>query len=134
VRPPPHPGAPADRSPIRRPRRASKSPAAAVAVVPLDRLVQARQEADAGTLDKALQSCQAHLSVAKPSADAYSLLGVIQQARKERRQAIDCFRKALYLDPQHEEALLHLLLLYQECGDEAAAELLRRKLDRMKQT
>ncbi len=110
--------------------RESRTPAASVLIAPVDRLAQARQEADAGALDKALQSCQAHLSVAKPSADAYSLLGVIHQARKERPQAIDCFRKALYLDPQHEEALLHLLLLYQENGDEAAAKLLRRRLDR----
>jgi chemotaxis protein methyltransferase WspC len=81
-------------------------------------------------LDKALQSCQEHLSIAKPSADAYSLLGVILQARKERKQAVECFRKALYLDPQHDEALLHLSLLYQESGDEAAAKLLRRRLER----
>lgn len=98
--------------------------------VPVDGISKARQEADAGMLDKALESCLAHLSVSEPSAEAFSLLGVIHQARKERKQAADCFRKALYLDPEHEEALLHLLLLYQESGDEAAAELLRRRLDR----
>jgi chemotaxis protein methyltransferase WspC len=114
----------------RLPRRASESSAAAVPGIAVDRLAQARREADAGTLDKALQSCQAHLAVAKPSADAYSLLGVIHQARKEQTQAVACFRKALYLDPQHEEALLHLLLLHQESGDEAAANLLRLRLDR----
>lgn len=119
---------PARRS--RRMRRVSEAAGAPAPIVPSDRLAQARQEADAGMLDKALQSCQAHLSVAKPSADAYSLLGVIHQARKERMQAADCFRKALYLDPQHEEALFHLLLLYQESGDEASAMLLRRRLDR----
>jgi chemotaxis protein methyltransferase WspC len=108
----------------------SRAPAASVPITPVDRLAQARQEADSGALDKALQGCQAYLSVAKPSADAYSLLGIIHQARKERTQAIDCFRKALYLDPQHEEALLHLLLLYQESGEEDAAKLLRRRLDR----
>ncbi len=125
-----HQPAYAGRSPSRRSRRESASSPASVHATPLDLLAQARQEADAGSLDKALQSCQAHLSVAKPSADAYSLLGVIHQARKERTQAIDCFRKALYLDSQNEEALLHLLLLYQESGDEDAAKLLRRRLDR----
>lgn len=120
----------AGRSPTRRSRRESASSPASVPAAPLDLLTQARQEADAGSLDKALQSCHTHLSIAKPSADAYSLLGVIHQARKERKQAIDCLRKALYLDPQHEEALLHLQLLYQESGDEDAAKLLRRRLDR----
>lgn len=96
----------------------------------MDLLLQARQEADAGALEKALQTCQAHLSVAKPSAGAYSLLGVIHQARRERSESIACFRRALYLDPQHDEALLHLLLLYQEEGNEAAAARLRRRLER----
>jgi len=126
----PRPPTPTGRSPSPRSRRASKSPAVPAPVLPLDRLAQARREADAGTLDKALQSCKEHLSVTEPSADAYSLLGVIHQARKERAQAIDCFRKALYLDPKHGEALLHLLLLYQESGDEEAAKLLRQRLAR----
>jgi chemotaxis protein methyltransferase WspC len=98
--------------------------------VPEDLLLQARREADAGSLDKALQSCQAHLVVAKPSAPAYGLLGIIYRARQERPKAIDCFRRALYLDPQYEEALLHLLLLYQEEGNEPAALRLRRRLER----
>jgi chemotaxis protein methyltransferase WspC len=123
----PHQPSHAGRSETRRGRRTS---APAAASVPVDRLAQARQQADAGTLDQALQICQTHLSVAKPSAEAYSLLGVIHQARKERKQAAECFRKALYLDPQHEEALLHLSLLYQEDGNETAAKLLRRRLDR----
>jgi chemotaxis protein methyltransferase WspC len=95
-----------------------------------DLLLQARQEADAGALDKALQICRAHLAVAEPSAHAYSLLGIIHQARQEKTESIECFRRALYLDPHHEEALLHLLLLYQESGKEAAALRLRRRLRR----
>ncbi|HEY7329270.1 MAG TPA: CheR family methyltransferase [Gemmataceae bacterium] len=118
------------RAPKRRIRPTAEPLVPSVPARPLDRLAQARQEADVGMLDKALQSCQEHLSIAKPSADAYSLLGVILQARKERKQAVECFRKALYLDPQHDEALLHLSLLYQESGDEAAAKLLRRRLER----
>lgn len=114
----------------RRPRPSSAAAAPSPAPVPPDLLRQARREADAGSLDKALQTCQAHLAVAEPSADAYSLLGVIHQARRERSKAVACFRQALYLDPVHEEALLHLLLLYQESGNEAAALRLRRRLER----
>lgn len=95
-----------------------------------DLLLQARQEANAGVLDKALQTCQAHCSAAEPSASAYSLLGVIHQARQEKAKAVECFRRALYLDPQHEEALLHLMLLSQEGGNEAEATRLRRRLGR----
>jgi len=99
-------------------------------IAPGDRLLQARQEADSGALDKALQTCQAHFSVAEPSASAYSLLGVIHQARQDKTKAAECFRRALYLDPQHEEALLHLMLLSQEGGNEAEAMRLRQRLGR----
>jgi chemotaxis protein methyltransferase WspC len=114
----------------RRPRPPSVAAAPSAAVAAPDLLLRARREADAGSLDKALQTCQAHLAIAEPSADAYSLLGIIHQARQERSEAVECFRQALYLDPQHEESLLHLLLLYQENGDEAAALRLRRRLER----
>lgn len=132
----PLPSIPARKQPrIGRPTpRRQRPPSLAVvqstAVAPADLLRQARREADAGLLDKALQTCQAHLAAAEPSADAYSLLGVIHQARRERSKAVACFRQALYLDPVHEEALLHLLLLYQESGNEAAALRLRRHLER----
>jgi chemotaxis protein methyltransferase WspC len=112
----------------RRPRSLPSVPTPSIAAT--DLLLQARQEADAGLLDKALQTCQAHLSVAQPSAGAYSLLGVVHQARQEKSEAVQCFRRALYLDPQHEEALVHLMFLYQEGGNEAAATRLRRRLER----
>jgi chemotaxis protein methyltransferase WspC len=96
----------------------------------VDLLLQARREADSGALDKALRTCQAHVAAVQPSAHAYSLLGVIHQARREKADAVECFRRALYLDPHHEEALLHLLLLYQEEGNKAAAARLRRRLER----
>jgi chemotaxis protein methyltransferase WspC len=96
----------------------------------VDFLVQARRHADAGELGQALAGCQAQLEQAGPSADLFSLMGVIHQARREEAEAVACFRKALYLEPNHDEALLHLMLLYQQKGDEAGAALLRRRLER----
>jgi chemotaxis protein methyltransferase WspC len=90
--------------------------------------MRARAEADAGALTAALASGRAHIAALGPSANAYSLLGVIHQARTETDEAINCFRKALYLEPAHAEALLHLMLLYQERGDRRAADRLRRRL------
>jgi chemotaxis protein methyltransferase WspC len=114
----------------RRPHTPSVPAAHSPAAASVDLLEKARREADAGSLGEALQTCQAHLANARPSAHGYSLLGVIHQARREKIKAAECFRRALYLDPQHEEALLHLLLLYQEDGNEAAAMRLRRRLER----
>jgi chemotaxis protein methyltransferase WspC len=93
-------------------------------------LTLARRLADAGRLDEALANCRAHLSAAGPSAALYSLLGAVHHARHERAEAADCFRKALYLDPGHAEALTHLMLLSEEDGDKAAADRLRRRLAR----
>ena len=95
-----------------------------------DALARAKQQADAGHLDEALASCQAHLATAVPSAELYALQGVIHQARQEKEQALGCFRKALYLDPNHREALTHLMLLCRQDGDDASAALLRRRLER----
>jgi chemotaxis protein methyltransferase WspC len=97
----------------------------------VDLLTRARQKADCGQLDEALALCQTHLSQSSPSADAFSLSGVIHQARRERDEAVRCFQRALYLEPGHRDALTHLMLLCLEQGDHAQAERLRRRLDRL---
>ncbi|MFQ5465357.1 MAG: hypothetical protein ACE5EI_05455, partial [Thermodesulfobacteriota bacterium] len=45
--------------------------------------------------------------------------------------ADDCFRKALYLEPDHYEALVHLALLKEQQGDSVAALLLKRRTRRV---
>jgi chemotaxis protein methyltransferase WspC len=94
-------------------------------------LAQARSQADAGQLGEALALCQAQLAGGGVSANLYSLLGVIHEARHEPAEALRCFRKALYLRPDHREALMHLMLLCQQQGNIAQAELLRRRLERL---
>jgi chemotaxis protein methyltransferase WspC len=96
-----------------------------------DVLTQARGQADAGQLAAALALCQAQLAGGGASADLYSLLGIIHQARHEPAEALRCFRKALYLQPDHREALTHLMLLSQHQGNGAQADLLRRRLERL---
>jgi chemotaxis protein methyltransferase WspC len=96
----------------------------------IDLLARARLQADSGQLGEALATCQTHLSQSSPSADAFSLLGVIHQARHEREEAVRCYQRALYLEPGHRNALTHLMLLCREQGDHAQAERLRRRLDR----
>jgi chemotaxis protein methyltransferase WspC len=93
-------------------------------------LARARRLADGGRLDEALAACQTYVNGTGPSADAYSLLGVIQQARGDRDGAAASFRKALYLDPEHREALTHAMLLSAQRGDAGQAALLRGRLKR----
>jgi chemotaxis protein methyltransferase WspC len=122
--PPPPPAAPPMAGKLQPPTPAAPAPAGGV----LDR---ARELADAGRLDEALAQCRAHLGGGMPSADAYSLLGVIHQARGETGAAADAFRKALYLDPDHREALVHAMLLSAQRGDADRAAVLRRRLARV---
>jgi chemotaxis protein methyltransferase WspC len=94
-------------------------------------LVEVRRRADAGELTLALELGTAALARGGPSADIYSLLGVIRQARHEAEEARRCFERALYLEPDHEEALSHLVLLCRASGDSAAAGRLEARLRRV---
>ena len=64
-------------------------------------------------------------------ARAHFLLGIIHQAAGERLQAEAELNKAIYLDPEHDEALLALAMLARRRGDVAAEALYRRRADRV---
>jgi chemotaxis protein methyltransferase WspC len=93
-------------------------------------LETARRLADAGCLDEAAAICETHLRQSKVSAQAYYLLGLVRDARGDA-SAIDCYRKALYLEPTHYESLLQMALLLQKNGDPARARALRSRAQRV---
>jgi chemotaxis protein methyltransferase WspC len=111
------------------PRRQQDSPvsgqSAAAAL-----LEQASSLANRGRHDEAIVLCEHDLQLRGPSAAAFHLMGVIRQAAGDRRRAEDCFRKAVYLDPGHDAALLALALCAERRGDAAAAAGLRRRAER----
>lgn len=94
-------------------------------------LSAARQLADAGRLAEALAACQAHLERQGPSADAFHLLGLLHDTRGDTGRAIESYRKALYLEPNHLETLLHLALLLERSGDADRARMYRRRAERV---
>jgi chemotaxis protein methyltransferase WspC len=99
-----------------------------------DALDRAQQLADDGDFDGAQQACQAHQQAHGPSARALHLMGLIAGARGQRARAEECFRKALYLDPDHEETLMHLALLLETKGEAAAGRVLRVRAQRHRRT
>ena len=111
--------------------RVREKPTAPSSADPAALILLARQRADEGQLDDALSMCESQLKNGVMTADLYSLIGVIQQAKQESEKAMNSFEKALYLDPSHREALTHLMVLAQGRGDEPLAERLRRRLDRV---
>jgi chemotaxis protein methyltransferase WspC len=66
------------------------------------------------------------LAIERPelSADAFCRLGLEHAAQGRVDEAETSFRKALYLDPRHEEAVTHLALLVERRGGDAEAKVL----------
>lgn len=92
-------------------------------------LQQARQLADAGRLAEAAALCQAHLARNDTSAEAYYLLGLVKDAADDP-EAITYYRRALYLQPDHYETLVHAALCLEKTGAASAARTLKRRAAR----
>ncbi len=104
----------------------SKSPTQA----PNDLLAKAEACANAGQTSAAKTHCREHLDRFGPSAKAYFLLGVIQMDSDSKEAATENLKKAIYLDPAHTDALMHLALLAQARGDQSGELRYRRQLER----
>ncbi|MDX1776081.1 MAG: CheR family methyltransferase [Desulfobulbales bacterium] len=93
----------------------------------------AHELADKGELEKATEICEEFLSQYGSSAQAFYLLGIIHNTEDDTVQAEKLFRKAIYLDPNHEESLLFLSLLTEKAGNVKEAELLRKRVERLQE-
>jgi chemotaxis protein methyltransferase WspC len=97
-------------------------------------LEEAALLANQGKLREASEVCTAHLRVHGASARALHLLALLSEASGDDAAAVAYHRKALYLEPDHQEALIHLGLLLQKQGDHAGAERIRQRVDRLLRT
>jgi chemotaxis protein methyltransferase WspC len=97
-------------------------------------LETARRLADSGSMEQAAQVCEQYLELRGPSAEAYYLLGLIRDSLRDRPAAANFYRKAVYLEPGHAEALIHLALFSESEGDPAAAQRLRERARRAEQS
>lgn len=103
------------------------APAVRARAAPQEQLAQARRHADAGRLADAESLCRALLARLPELADAWFLLGVIDEAAGRTRAAERCWQRCVYLDPQHYEALCSLALLHEQLGDGARGAGFRRR-------
>lgn len=92
-----------------------------------DDYATASRLADQGELEQALKLT---LSICHKDklADNFSLLGIIYNAQNKTTEAEQAFRKALYLDPDHYEALIHLSLLLDKKGETHTSSLLKKRV------
>jgi len=73
-----------------------------------------------------------HIRHQGPTAQAFYLLGLVRDACGDP-QALDYYRKALYLEPDHYETLLQMALLMEKIGDSASAKQFKRRAQRIEQ-
>jgi chemotaxis protein methyltransferase WspC len=99
-----------------------------------DTLQAARTLADTGKLAEAATALTVYLQQHAPHADAFYLLGVLADANGDTSLARGHYRKALYLDPRHAEALAHLATLLELEGDRNGARLLMQRASRAQGT
>jgi len=94
-------------------------------------LMNAQQLADEGKFGEAAELCERYLRYDATSAQGWYLLGLIRDATADP-MAIECYRKALYLNPSHHESLLQMALHSEKSGDFVRARTLRRRASRAK--
>jgi chemotaxis protein methyltransferase WspC len=96
----------------------------------LQTLAAIQSLADAGRLDEARVAAKAHIQGHGASAEAYYLLALLDDAAGLPTAAEAAYRKTLYLDPGHRQALLHLASLLETRGERAQAGQLRARAAR----
>jgi chemotaxis protein methyltransferase WspC len=93
-------------------------------------LASIARHANAGASEQARAQCQRYLSLFAPAAQVYYWLGLLSDTDGDAQQALIHYRKALYLEPQHPEALVHLATLLASQGDVAGARRLQERAAR----
>ena len=93
-------------------------------------LAQIALLANGGHSEQARAACQRYLKQFEPSAQVFYWLGLLSDTAGDSADAISQYRKALYLEPQHPEALVHLAALLASQGDAVGARRLQERAAR----
>ena len=96
-------------------------------VVPL--LTRAKAAADRGEVAEAVALCEQSIREGGPNPDAYALLGTVRLMAGNSAEAERLFTQALYLNPAHYDALVHMMALAENRGDPKAAAQFRRRAE-----
>ncbi|WP_366301099.1 CheR family methyltransferase [Pseudomonas atacamensis] len=97
-------------------------------------LAQIAALANEGKSAEARAACEHYLRSHEPVAQVFYWLGLLSDVACLSLEAQGFYRKALYLEPQHPEALMHLAALLQAQGDTAGARRLQERAVRSGRT
>jgi chemotaxis protein methyltransferase WspC len=101
--------------------------ARANSAAPSRSLALAREYAARGEYERAAALCEQELSDHGPTAEAYAVLGGVRRGQGQLHQAESTLHRALYLEPNHGEALRQMTLVCEARGDHVAAERFRKR-------
>ena len=86
--------------------------------------------ANEGKSAEARVACEQYLNSHPPAAQVFYWLGLLSDVAGSALEAQGFYRKALYLEPQHPQALIHLAALLESQGDSAGARRLQARAAR----
>ncbi|KRP46361.1 chemotaxis protein methyltransferase WspC [Pseudomonas libanensis] len=86
--------------------------------------------ANEGKSADARAACERYLGSHPPAAQVFCWLGLLSDVAGSALEAQGYYRKALYLEPQHPQALMHLAALLESQGDSAGARRLQARAAR----
>lgn len=116
-----------------RKQRSLLSPTSPTSSAPnLNLLEKAQELANLGLFQQAETYCNDCINSHGPSPDVYFLLGQIFAAQNNLDSAEHAYKKTIYLDNNHIDALFQLELLYLTKGDNEQAKILHDRLIRVK--
>jgi chemotaxis protein methyltransferase WspC len=119
------------RPPVRKAPAVKPAATTAATAPQVDLLAAARRLADLGQLKEAERHCRDHLAQQPESAEAYFILGLVNELTNKHVQAEDYWKRCIYLQPDHYEALCHLALLADTNGDPVTGAALKARAARI---
>ena len=121
---------PASRPFAPRPQTSTAQKPSSLTDEPKALLEQIASLANEGKSNEARAACEQFLQRHEPQAEVFYWLGLLSDVQGQTSQAQVFYRKALYLEPQHSEALAHLAALLASQGDVAGAQRLNERAAR----
>ncbi|GAB5562366.1 MAG: protein-glutamate O-methyltransferase CheR [Synoicihabitans sp.] len=110
---------------------------ASSAKTPFDAMAEvsrAARLADTGNLVEAASLCERIIEQEDTHVQAFYVLALVRDAAGKPADAISLYRKVLYLDPRHHEAMSQLSVLLKAHGRESEAALMRERARRLQKT
>jgi len=88
--------------------------------------------ANEGRYEEAEKQCAVFLEYNPDSAHGHYLLGLIKNISGDQKAAESLLKKAIYLDPNHEQALVLSCLIAEQKGDMELVQSFKRRIERVK--